>query len=45
MLMQILLMYGYFDYVGVVVELVQYYGVLVIGLEKEDEFWLEGLLV
>lgn len=42
-LMQILLTHGHLDHVGAAAELAQHYGVPVIGPEKEDEFWLEGL--
>ncbi|UMG84949.1 MBL fold metallo-hydrolase [Klebsiella pneumoniae] len=31
------------DHVGAAAELAQHYGVPVIGPEKEDEFWLQGL--
>ena len=31
------------DHVGAAAELAQHYGVPIIGPEKEDEFWLEGL--
>ena len=41
--MQILLTHGHLDHVGAAAELAQHYGVPVIGPEKEDEFWLEGL--
>ncbi|WP_348235623.1 MBL fold metallo-hydrolase, partial [Salmonella enterica] len=42
-LMQILLRHGHLDRVGAASELAQHYGVRVIGPEKEDEFWLQGL--
>ena len=42
-LMQILLTHGHLDHVGAASELAQHYGVPVIGPEKEDEFWLQGL--
>jgi glyoxylase-like metal-dependent hydrolase (beta-lactamase superfamily II) len=42
-LMQILLTHGHLDHVGAAAELAQHYGVPIIGPEKEDEFWLEGL--
>ena len=42
-LMQILLTHGHLDHVGAAAELAQHYGVPVIGPEKEDEFWLQGL--
>lgn len=40
---QILLTHGHLDHVGAAAELAQHYGVPVIGPEKEDQFWLEGL--
>ena len=42
-LMQILLTHGHLDHVGAAAELAQHYGVPIIGPEKEDAFWLEGL--
>lgn len=42
-LMQILLTHGHLDHVGAAAELAQHFGVPVIGPEKEDEFWLQGL--
>lgn len=39
----ILLTHGHLDHVGAVAELAAHYGVPVIGPEKEDEFWLQGL--
>lgn len=42
-LTQILLTHGHLDHVGAAAELAQHYGVPVIGPEKEDEFWLQGL--
>ena len=42
-LMQILLTHGHLDHVGAAAELAEYYGVPIIGPEKEDEFWLQGL--
>lgn len=40
---QILLTHGHLDHVGAAAELAAHYGVPVVGPEKEDEFWLEGL--
>lgn len=40
---QILLTHGHLDHVGAAAELAAAYGVPVIGPEKEDEFWLQGL--
>lgn len=40
---QILLTHGHLDHVGAAAELAAHYGVPVIGPEKEDEFWLQGL--
>lgn len=42
-LMQILLTHGHLDHVGAAAELAQYYGVPIIGPEKEDQFWLAEL--
>ena len=42
-LTQILLTHGHLDHVGAAAELAQHYAVPVIGPEKEDEFWLQGL--
>ncbi|MEC9588379.1 hydroxyacylglutathione hydrolase GloC [Escherichia marmotae] len=42
-LMQILLTHGHLDHVGAAAELAKHYGVPVLGPEKEDEFWLQGL--
>ncbi|EPQ8921968.1 TPA: MBL fold metallo-hydrolase, partial [Enterobacter hormaechei] len=42
-LMQILLTHGHLDHVGAAAELAEHYGVPIIGPEKEDEFWLQGL--
>jgi len=42
-LMQILLTHGHLDHVGAAAELAQHYGVPIVGPEKEDEFWLQGL--
>ncbi len=39
----ILLTHGHLDHVGAAAELAAHYGVPVIGPEKEDEFWLQGL--
>lgn len=41
---QILLTHGHLDHVGAAAELAQYYGVSIIGPQKEDTFCLEGLL-
>ena len=43
MVTQILLTHGHLDHVGAAAELAAHYGVPVIGPEKEDEFWLQGL--
>lgn len=40
---QILLTHGHLDHVGAAAELAQHYGVAVIGPQREDEFWLQGL--
>ncbi len=40
---QILLTHGHLDHVGAAAELAAHYGVPVIGPQKEDEFWLQGL--
>lgn len=40
---QILLTHGHLDHVGAAAELAQHYNVPVIGPQKEDEFWLQGL--
>ncbi|MDU4486237.1 MAG: MBL fold metallo-hydrolase [Enterobacter sp.] len=42
-LMQILLTHGHLDHVGAAAELAKHYGVPIVGPEKEDEFWLQGL--
>ena len=42
-LMQILLTHGHLDHVGAAAELAEHYGVPIVGPEKEDEFWLQGL--
>ena len=39
----ILLTHGHLDHVGAAAELAAHYGVSIIGPEKEDEFWLQGL--
>ena len=39
----ILLTHGHLDHVGAAAELAAHYGVPIIGPEKEDEFWLQGL--
>ncbi|MDF7681266.1 MBL fold metallo-hydrolase [Enterobacteriaceae bacterium ESL0689] len=44
-LMQILLTHGHLDHVGAAAELSQYYGVPVIGPQKEDQFLLDELPV
>ncbi|AFJ47579.1 MBL fold metallo-hydrolase [Shimwellia blattae] len=40
---QILLTHGHLDHVGAAAELAAFYGVPVVGPEKEDTFWLQGL--
>ncbi len=40
---QILLTHGHLDHVGAAAELAEYYQVPVIGPQREDEFWLQGL--
>ncbi len=40
---QILLTHGHLDHVGAAAELAAYYRVPVVGPEKQDEFWLQGL--
>ncbi|CND89787.1 MBL fold metallo-hydrolase [Yersinia nurmii] len=40
---QILLTHGHLDHVGAAAELAEFYQVPIIGPEKEDRFWLEGL--
>ena len=40
---QILLTHGHLDHVGAAAELAAHYGVPIVGPEKEDEFWLQGL--
>jgi len=40
---QILLTHGHLDHVGAAAELAAYLHVPVIGPQKEDEFWLQGL--
>ncbi|QCT20763.1 MBL fold metallo-hydrolase [Jejubacter calystegiae] len=40
---QILLTHGHLDHVGAAAELAAHYGVPIIGPQKEDEFWLQGL--
>lgn len=42
-LTQILLTHGHLDHVGAAAEVAQHYGVPIIGPEKKDEFWLQGL--
>ena len=39
----IVLTHHHWDHVGAAAELAQHYGVPVMGPEKEDEFWLQGL--
>ena len=39
----VLLTHGHLDHVGAAAELAAHYGVPIIGPEKEDEFWLQGL--
>lgn len=40
---QILLTHGHLDHVGAAAELAEYLKVPIIGPQKEDEFWLQGL--
>lgn len=40
---QILLTHGHLDHVGAAAELAAHYDVPIIGPQKEDEFWLQGL--
>lgn len=40
---QILLTHGHLDHVGAAAELATYLDVPIIGPQKEDEFWLQGL--
>jgi len=40
---QILLTHGHLDHVGAAAELAEYYQVPILGPNKEDAFWLEGL--
>ena len=40
---QILLTHGHLDHVGAAAELAAYLDVPIIGPQKEDEFWLQGL--
>lgn len=40
---QILLTHGHLDHVGAAAELARHLGVPIIGPQKEDEFWLQGL--
>lgn len=40
---QILLTHGHLDHVGAAAELAAYLNVPVVGPQKEDEFWLQGL--
>ncbi|NUU65274.1 MBL fold metallo-hydrolase [Enterobacteriaceae bacterium BIT-l23] len=40
---QILLTHGHLDHVGAAAELAAHYEVPIIGPQKEDEFWLQGL--
>lgn len=40
---QILLTHGHLDHVGAAAELAVFYGVPVVGPEKADDFWLQGL--
>ncbi|MDU4093732.1 MAG: MBL fold metallo-hydrolase [Pantoea sp.] len=39
----ILLTHGHLDHVGAAAELAAYYGVAIIGPQKQDAFWLEAL--
>lgn len=40
---QILLTHGHLDHVGAAAELAAHYGVPIVGPEKADDFWLQGL--
>lgn len=40
---QLLLTHGHLDHVGAAAELAEFYQVPILGPEKEDRFWLEGL--
>ncbi|MEA1064669.1 MBL fold metallo-hydrolase [Erwinia sp. HR93] len=40
---QILLTHGHLDHVGAAAELAAHYGVPIVGPQKEDAFWLQGL--
>lgn len=40
---QILLTHGHLDHVGAAAELARHYGVPIVGPQKEDTFWLQGL--
>ena len=40
---QILLTHGHLDHVGAATELAAHYGVPIVGPEKADDFWLQGL--
>jgi glyoxylase-like metal-dependent hydrolase (beta-lactamase superfamily II) len=40
---QILLTHGHLDHVGAAAELAAHYGVPIIGPQKADDFWLQGL--
>ncbi|WP_227135774.1 MBL fold metallo-hydrolase [Kosakonia radicincitans] len=42
-LTQVLLTHGHLDHVGAAAEVAQHYDVPIIGPEKNDEFWLQGL--
>ena len=42
-LTKILLTHGHLDHVGAAAELAEYYQVPIIGPDKEDAFWLDGL--
>lgn len=38
---KIIFIYGYLDYVGGIVVIVEYYGVFIVGLYIGDKFWLD----
>lgn len=40
---QILLTHGHLDHVGAAAELATHYGVPIVGPQKADDFWLQGL--
>lgn len=41
---KIILIYGYLDYVGGMVVIVEYYNVFIVGLYVGDKFWLDVLM-